>query len=428
MRVMIVGYGGREHALVWKLRQSKSVKEVFCAPGNPGIAQLADCVPIDAPNIVELADFALSVNINLTVIGPELALDLGIVDEFNKRELLVFGPTQAAAEIESSKVFAKEFMQKHKIPTARFEIANSPEEAEVAIERGAFEFPVVLKADGLAAGKGVMICRNESEFESCIEMMMKNRKFGMAGDRVVIEEFLEGQEISFQVISDGKRVLPLATSQDHKKLFDSDQGPNTGGMGAYSPTPYVTKALHVKIMNEIILPCISGMAEEGRPYQGALYAGLMLTKNGPQVLEFNARFGDPETQVLLPRMECDFAEVLLSAAQGKLEEVHIDWKKGASLCVVLCSEGYPEKTETGKEISGIEEAGKSDNVILFHAGTGKQDGKLVTSGGRVLGVTATHPHLTQAYEHAYSAVSKIHFQGMHYRKDIGKKALDHFKH
>lgn len=419
-----MGYGGREHALVWKLRQAKSVKELFCAPGNPGIAEHADIVPIDGSNIVELADFALNVNINLTVVGPELPLDLGIVDEFHKRNLLIFGPTSAATKLESSKVFSKEFMRTHKIPTARFQIAASSEEALAIIQKGEFGFPVVLKAEGLAGGKGVSICHDRAEAAKAVEFMMRERKFGNAGDRIVIEEFLKGLEVSFQVISDGKRVLPLASCQDHKALLDGDKGPNTGGMGAYSPAPFLNKELHLQVMNEIILPTISGMADEGRPYVGVLYAGLMLTADGPKVLEFNVRFGDPETQALVPRMECDFAEVLMAAVQGRLDEVHVEWKKEVAMCVVLCSSGYPQDALSGKAISGIEDAKKMENVFVFHAGTAKKEGRLVTSGGRVLGVTATGHTLHGAQELAYKAASKIRFEGMHYRKDIGKKALE----
>lgn len=427
MRILVIGYGGREHALVWKLRQSPTVNEIFCAPGNPGICELADAVPIDASNIVELADFALSVNINLTVVGPELPLDLGIVDEFNKRNLLIFGPSKTATELESSKVFSKEFMRQHNIPTAAFRIVNSADEAWNVVKSGEFSFPVVLKADGLAGGKGVSICRNKKEAEAAIEMMMRERKFGNAGDRIVVEEFLEGQEISFQVISDGKRVLPLATSQDHKSLLDGDKGPNTGGMGAYSPALFLNKELHLQVMNEVILPTISGMAEDGRVFKGILYAGLMLTQNGPRVLEFNARFGDPETQTLVPRMECDLAEVLMAATQGRLDEARVEWKKEAAVCVVLCSPGYPGEVTTGKEITGLDQAAKLEGVTIFHAGTSKENGKVITAGGRVLGVTATDPHLTTACERAYEAASIIQFEGMHYRKDIGKKALDQIK-
>jgi phosphoribosylamine--glycine ligase len=428
MRVLVVGYGGREHALVWKLKGSPSVEEVFCAAGNPGIAKLASVVPIDASNIVELADFAASVNVDLTVVGPEIALDLGIVDEFQKRDLLIFGPTTRAAILESSKVFAKEFMAQRKIPTARFRIAHNPEEALNILKSGEFSFPVVLKADGLASGKGVMICEDREQVQKALEMLMLDRKFGKSGDRIVMEEFLEGEEISFHVISDGKKVLPLATSQDHKRLLDGDRGPNTGGMGAYSPTVAITKEIHQKVMNEVIRPTISGMAEDGRLYQGVLYAGLILTKDGPRVLEYNSRFGDPETQVLLTRMDCDLGEVLTLAAQGRLDEARVDWKKEASICVVLCANGYPNQPESGKEISGIDDASSMENVIVFHAGTELKDDKLVTAGGRVLGVTASSPHLSTAYETVYNAVSKIRFDGMHYRKDIGRKALEQFKH
>lgn len=427
MRVLVVGYGGREHALVWKLRQSPSVRELFCAPGNPGIAEVADCVPIDASNIVELADFAFQANVGLTIVGPELPLDLGIVDEFRKRNLQIFGPNKAASHLESSKVFAKEFMKKHRIPTSRFFVANGVDDAKLVLGKGAFDFPVVLKADGLAAGKGVIICQDLAQAEKALEMMMVDRKFGNAGDRIVIEEFLEGQEISFQVISDGRRVLPLATSQDHKRLNNGDAGPNTGGMGAYSPALYLNKDLHQKVMNDIILPAISGMAEDGRTYQGVLYAGLMLTKDGPKVLEFNVRFGDPETQVLMPRMDCDLGEVFLAAVQGKLDEVKVDWKKEAAVCVVLASAGYPNESQTGKSISGIKEAAALGSVVVFHAGTKTENGNLLSAGGRVLGVTASSSHLSGAFDLAYQAVSKIHFDGMQYRNDIARKALEQFK-
>ena len=426
MRILVVGYGGREHALVWKLNQSKH--EVFCATGNPGIAEIASCVPIDAANVVELAEFAQSTKMDLTVVGPEIALDLGIVDEFVKRDLVIFGPNMVAAELESSKVFAKDFMQQRGIPTAAFRIANSPEEAVKVVNSGEFRFPLVIKADGLASGKGVIICEDNSQVKDAIDSIMLHRKFGKSGDRIVLEEFLEGEEISFHVISDGKKVLPLATSQDHKRLLDGDQGPNTGGMGAYSPTISVNKEIHQKIMNEIVLPTVSGMAEIGRSYQGVIYVGLMLTNDGPKVLEFNSRFGDPETQVLTTRMDCDLGEVLMLACHGRLDEARIEWKKEASVCVVLCSGGYPNQIETGKEITGLEAAASLEHVNVFHAGTTSENGKILSSGGRVLGITATDHHISTAIERAYQAISKIHFDGMQYRSDIAKRALEHLKH
>jgi phosphoribosylamine--glycine ligase len=425
MQILVVGYGGREHALVWKLHQSGH--ELFSASGNAGIEKIASCVPIDAVNSVELADFAQQARIDLTVVGPEIALDLGIVDEFQKRDLMIFGPTKKAAELESSKVFAKEFMKQRGIPTAAFRIANTPEEALQIVNSGAFRFPIVLKADGLASGKGVIICQDKAQVKQAIDSIMLQRKFGKSGDRIVLEEFLEGEEISFHVISDGKKVLPLATSQDHKRLLDGDQGPNTGGMGASSPVFWVTKGVHQKIMNEIVLPTVSGMSEIDRSYQGVIYVGLMLTKEGPKVLEYNSRFGDPETQVLMTRMDCDLGEVLMYACQGRLDEAHVEWKKEASVCVVLCSKGYPNQVETGKEITGLDAAAKLEHVNVFHAGTTTRDGKIVSSGGRVLGVTATAHHLSAACELVYHAVSEIHFDGMHYRKDIAKKALEHLK-
>jgi phosphoribosylamine--glycine ligase len=391
MRILVIGYGGREHALVWKLNQAGH--EVFCASGNAGIAQVASCVPIDAANTVELAEFAQNTKMDLTVVGPEIALDLGVVDEFQKRDLMIFGPTKTAAELESSKVFAKDFMQQRGIPTAAFRIANTPEEALKITNKGEFRFPVVLKADGLASGKGVIICQDRQQVKEAIDSIMLHRKFGKSGDRIVLEEFLEGEEVSFHVISDGKKVLPLATSQDHKRLLDGDQGPNTGGMGAYSPTISVKKEIHQKIMNEIVLPTVSGMAEIGRSYQGVIYVGLMLTSDGPKVLEFNSRFGDPETQVLMTRMDCDLGEVLMFACQGRLDEARVEWKKEASVCVVLCSKGYPNQIETGKEITGLDAAASLQHVNVFHAGTASENGKIISSGGRVLGVTATDPHL-----------------------------------
>jgi len=420
MKVLVVGGGGREHALVWKIRQSPLVSEVYAAPGNAGIAELAYCVPVDPSNIVELADFADSVRIELTVVGPELPLTLGIVNEFTKRGLTIFGPTKEAAEIEGSKTYAKEFMARRNIPTARFKIATSYEEAVGIIRSGVFDYPLVIKADGLAAGKGTIIAEDEKEAFSTVDVIMRERKFGNAGDRLVIEEFLEGEEASFQVITDGLRVIPLASSKDHKRLYDGDKGPNTGGMGAFSPAVNLDIETNRKVLAEIVYPTIRGLAEEGRPYRGVLYVGLMITKEGPKVLEFNCRFGDPETQVVLPRLESDLVPLLIKAAKGRMEQVSPKWRREAAVCVVLASEGYPGSYNKGLPISGIEEA-VEEGAIIFHAGTRKEDGKLVTAGGRVLGVTALGASFPEAIVRAYSAVEKIHFPGVHYRRDIGKK-------
>ncbi|HKW51402.1 MAG TPA: phosphoribosylamine--glycine ligase, partial [Candidatus Eisenbacteria bacterium] len=341
MKVLVVGSGAREHALCWKLRGSPLVKELYCAPGNVGMAKIADRVPIDPSSIVELADFAGTIKVDLTVVGPELPLTLGIVDEFQKRDLPIFGATQAAAEIESSKVFAKEFMKKHKIPTARFEVCGSAGETRAALKKRKDGFPVVLKADGLAGGKGVILARDKKEADQAVEMLQVERRFGTAGDRVVVEEFLEGHEASFFALSDGQRVLPLVTCQDYKRLLDGDAGPNTGGMGGYSPSVHIDADTFREVMDSILLPTVAGLAEQGRPYRGVLYVGLMLTKKGPRVLEYNARFGDPEAELIAVRMKSDLLPVLQATLAGQLEEITIEWLKARSACVVLAARGYP---------------------------------------------------------------------------------------
>jgi phosphoribosylamine--glycine ligase len=421
MKILVVGGGGREHALVWKLSQSPRVTKVFCAPGNGGICEAAECLPIDGSDIHGLLDFAVKNEIDLTVVGPEAPLSMGIVDLFEEQGLKTFGASKAAAEIESSKAFSKDLMKKYGIPTAWYRVFDSPDEAVSYIrEMGA---PIVVKADGLAAGKGVIICRTVEEAEEAVKMIMVDRLFGDAGERLVVEEFLEGEEASFLAFSDGETVLPLASSQDHKPAFENDKGPNTGGMGAYSPAPVVTDELHRTIMDEVMIPTVRGMAAEGRPYKGILYAGLMIGDNGPKVLEFNARFGDPEAQPILPRMEGDLVPVLEACMDGTLAEHTLTWKKDASVCVVLASGGYPGKYDKGLVIEGLEEAASEEGVIVFHAGTAGKDGKIVTAGGRVLGVTALGPTIRDAIDKAYRAVDKIHFEGRHFRRDIGRKAL-----
>jgi len=422
MRVLVIGGGGREHALCWKIAQSDQVKEVYCAPGNAGIAEIARCVPIEPSSVVEIADFAQGIKIDLTVVGPELPLTLGIVDEFQRRGLPVFGPRQAAAEIEGSKAFSKQFMLKHDIPTAACHICESAEEARDYLKSKDVSFPVVIKADGIAAGKGVIIAEDRKTATQAIDMMMVEKKFGVAGQRVLIEEFLEGRETSFFVFSDGSRVVPLVTCQDHKRALDDDKGPNTGGMGAYSPA-VLNQETFKQILNDIMIPVISGMAAEGRTYRGVLYAGIILTDRGPKALEFNARFGDPECQVLMPRLNCDLVPILTAAAQGHLDRVKLEWHRAAVACVILASGGYPEHSESGKPIQGLPEAATTSGVVIFHSATRADGGRLLTAGGRVLSVVGLGADLPHAVQHAYSAVDKIHFEGMQYRRDIGKEAL-----
>jgi phosphoribosylamine--glycine ligase len=419
MKVLVVGGGGREHALVWKIAQSPKVSQIFCAPGNAGIAKLAQCVPIGAEEIVALADFAQREEIDLTVVGPEAPLCAGIVDEFQRRGLRIFGPTKSAAEIEGSKVFCRQLLAKWRIPSPKFAAFDDPNEAKSYIRRqGA---PIVVKADGLAAGKGSIVCATLDEALRAVDRIMVEREFGDAGKRIVVEEFLTGREASVMVFTDGRTVKPMLPSRDHKRLLDNDQGPNTGGMGAYCPVPDIDASLYDEIVETIMKPTIAALAAEGRPYKGVLYGGLMLTKDGPKVLEFNCRFGDPETQAVLPLLDGDLVEICEAVIDKRLHEVEVRWRHGACICVVMASAGYPGAHEKGKVIKGIEEAESEEGVIVFHAGTFWRDEQLVTAGGRVLGVTATGRDFDEAAKKVYRAVSKIHFDGAHYRRDIRPK-------
>ena len=409
MRVLVIGSGGREHALVWRLAQSPQVAALYAAPGNPGMARHATCVPIKADALDDLVAFAERERIDLTIVGPELPLILGIADRFQVKGLAIFGPTQSAAALEGSKVFAKALMAKHGIPTARFQTFQDATSARrFARELGA---PLVVKADGLAAGKGAIVCRAPEEADQAIALCLEQRAFGPAGEQIVVEEFL------------GETALPLGTAQDHKTVFDDDQGPNTGGMGAYSPAPIVDARMQEEIMKTIILPTVHAMAAEGRPYRGVIYAGLMLTRQGPKVLEYNCRFGDPEHQTIMPRLQDDPLPLLHAVAKGERLPSTVRWRSEAAVCVVLASGGYPGDYRTGKPISGIEEAEKLADVTVFQAGTAIKDGQLVTAGGRVLGVTALGADIPAAIARAYEAVAKICFEGVHFRKDIGRKAL-----
>jgi len=422
MRILVVGSGGREHALVWKIAQSKLCAKLFCAPGNGGIAQIAEGIDIKADDIAGLLEFARKEKIDLTVVGPERTLALGMVDEFSKAGLKIFGPSKLAANLEASKVFSKELMAKYKVPTASFKVFDSPDAAKKYIE--SLGAPCVVKADGLAAGKGVVVAKTVDEAKAAVTSMMQDKVFGDAGKKIIIEECLVGQEASILVITDAKEVVALASAQDHKRIFDHDQGANTGGMGAYSPAPIVTADILKEVMDKIIYRTIDGLAKEGIDYRGVLYAGIMLTKEGPQALEFNVRFGDPETQAILPRLKSDLVEVLLATSVGKLSKIGaLDWDKRACVCVVCAAAGYPGNYSQDKEISGLDSAAKLADVVVFHAGTKKIGDKILTSGGRVLGVTGLGNTIKDAIDTAYQAVDKIKFEGMHYRKDIGEKAL-----
>ncbi|HXV60768.1 MAG TPA: phosphoribosylamine--glycine ligase [Vicinamibacteria bacterium] len=423
--MLVIGGGGREHALVWKIRQSSEVKEVYCAPGNAGIASLADCVNIDPSDIVELADFAEKLSIELTVVGPELPLILGAVDEFERRGLPVFGPNRAAAELEGSKTFAKDFLRRHDIPTARYRSVNSREEAQSVIGDGEFGFPLVIKADGLAAGKGVTIVESPEEARAFLDKRIGERHPGSAGSKLVIEEFLEGDEVSFFALSDGHNVLPLVAAQDFKRARDEDKGPNTGGMGAICPATIFHAETLKGIVRDIVHPTISGLAADGRKYQGILYCGLMVTADGPKVLEFNVRLGDPEAQAILPRLKSDLVPLLQEVANGRLGQHRIEWTREPAVTVVLASGGYPGSYQTGFPIEGLENENVENgrDTYVFHAGTKKEGGSLVTSGGRVLAVTALGGNLKAAIERAYESVDKIRFEGRHFRSDIGRRAL-----
>jgi phosphoribosylamine--glycine ligase len=421
MRVLVVGQGAREHALCWKLKQSPLVREVYAAPGNAGIAQFADCVPIGVADIIELADFAEQLKIDLTVVGPELPLTLGIVDEFQKRGLPVFGPTRLAAELEGSKVFSKEFMRKYGIPTADAVACNSADEAKKAVKQ--MGFPCVLKVDGLAAGKGVVIVNSASEAEEYLRMVYDEKKFGTAATRILVEEFLTGEEVSFIVITDGTKSLPLPPAKDYKKAFDNDEGPNTGGMGAHSPAVVLSGEAGAEIMRSIIIPTVQGMESEGRPYTGVLFAGVMLTANGPKVLEYNCRFGDPETQVQMLRLEDDLAEVCLRVARGNLGDMKtLNFIKEAAACIVVAVDGYPDEFSKGQEV--VFDPIDDPAVVVFHAGVVKRDGRLVNQAGRVVSVCARAATLSEALAKAYEAAPKVRFEGARYRRDIGYRALE----
>ncbi len=421
MKLLVLGSGGREHALAWKLHESQQMEEIYCAPGNAGIAQEAECIPIDLSNKKDVVALAKKLGADLTIVGPEAPLVAGIVDDFEKEGLAIIGPNKAAARLEGSKVFSKEFMRRHNIPTAKFEVVDSFEAGLSALAR--FPLPVVVKADGLAAGKGVVVARTRAEAEQAVGDFMLRKTLGAAGDRVVIEECLIGEETSFIVLTDGRAILPLVPTQDHKALLDGDQGPNTGGMGAYSDDSILTEALHDEILRTIVAPTLAGMEMEGSPYRGFLYCGIMMTLAGPMLLEYNVRLGDPEAQPILMRLRSDLADLLVASREGQLASADVHWSPNPSICVVLTSAGYPGKPEIDRRVTGYEAVEALGGVKIFHSATRFSDHRLLTTGGRVMGVTAIAEDLPSAIQRAYAGVNKLQFEGMHYRTDIGAKAM-----
>ena len=421
MNVLVIGSGGREHALVWKVAQSRHAGRISCAPGNAGIAKIAECVPISADDIQSLYTFAKEKEIGLTIVGPEAPLVLGIVDLFRKEGLRIFGPLSYAAQLEGSKAFSKRIMLKYGIPTAEARVFTDHEKAINYIRE--YGVPIVVKADGLAAGKGVMVCTKEDEAISAVNMIMSERCFGDAGSQVVIEECLEGEEASFLVFSDGNTVIPMPPSQDHKRALDNDEGPNTGGMGAYSPVPIIDTEMQDRIMKEVMLPAVNALKVEGCPYEGILYAGIMLTPEGPKVLEFNCRFGDPEAQPILMRLQSDILDIMNAVVDKKLDSTDIEWSNKSSVCVVVAAGGYPGKYSTGQVINGLDSLEDMKDLIVFHAGTKSVGGKIVTAGGRVLGVTAVGNDINEAIDRAYEGIGRINFDGMQFRRDIGRRGV-----
>ena len=422
-RVLVVGSGGREHALAWKLASERAVSEIICAPGNAGVSRIARCIPVDPADPRAVAEIVRREEIDFTIVGPELPLSRGIADAFAASGDLLLGPMQRSARLESSKVFAKEFMHRYNVPTARYRSCDSAAQAIAVLKSGEFTFPVVLKADGLAAGKGVVISPDLRHAEAEVHGMMTDKRFGHAGDRIVIEELLVGREASFFVLSDGTRALPLGSAEDHKRALDGDAGPNTGGMGAYAPSSLFDAAMQTRVMDEIVAPVLDGMRAEGSEFRGFLFVGLMLTADGPKVIEFNVRFGDPEAQVILPMIADDLSPLLMSAAEGELATSRVTLAPEPRVGVVISSAGYPEAYETGKVVRGLESAEALPDVNVFHSGTARRGSDIVTAGGRVLTVVASGQDYQTAIARAYEAVGEIGFEGMHYRKDIGAKAL-----